>query len=387
MSMSMSRSLIIHQSEENKIRVPKVKANVFHSQISDMVPSLTRNLGHLHELLEEVRGLTAKILKINFVRDPIPNDVKKKSKNMKKKKKETEENPRRQCPCPAVKVENTEVKGSTTDQDSYFVITFLNQREKDFLPEATVKYFFAKFGPISDIKYNENGLVSISYNEEKCALDALETINMGSKYRASYSHSKQTEKKIKDEIVASNVKDFPKPTTAKNPRELSLVFSSFENTIYFGKAPLSSQPLEIEHTIPNIFDSHCHLDRMFSKIIGKNFSNSKYKINGLECKNPLDILKHEFKSKFPASFEGLINVITNPTYFDIKYWEWIVANEPNIYLALGCHPSSVSAYDEVAESELERGTYIHKLKIYQIFLKVAKSFVNFLVCWSTPCSN
>ena len=358
MSMSMSRSLIIHQSEENKIRVPKVKANVFHSQISDMVPSLTRNLGHLHELLEEVRGLTAKILKINFVRDPIPNDVKKKSKNMKKKKKETEENPRRQCPCPTVKVENTELKGSTTDQDSYFVITFLNQREKDFLPEATVKYFFAKFGPISDIKYNENGLVSISYNEEKCALDALETINMGSKYRASYSHSKQTEKKIKDEIVASNVKDFPKPTTAKNPRELSLVFSSFENTIYFGKAPLSSQPLEIEHTIPNIFDSHCHLDRMFSKIIGKNFSNSKYKINGLECKNPLDILKHEFKSKFPASFEGLINVITNPTYFDIKYWEWIVANEPNIYLALGCHPSSVSAYDEVAESELERGTYI-----------------------------
>ena len=53
-----------------------------------------------------------------------------------------------------------------------------------------------------------------------------------------------------------------------------------------------------------------------------------------------------------------INVITNPAYFDIKYWEWIVANEPNVYLALGCHPSSVSAYDEVAESELERGTYI-----------------------------
>ena len=56
-----------------------------------------------------------------------------------------------------------------------------------------------------------------------------------------------------------------------------------------------------------------------------------------------------------VSFEGFINVITNPTYFDKKYWEWIVANEPNVYLALGCHPSDASTYDEIADWQLEKG--------------------------------
>ena len=446
-------TLIMYQTEGNKIRAPKVKPNVFSHQSPDMAASLTRNLAHLHEILGEVKGLTAKILKTNVIRecpnslsniqhDPTTNDVKK------KKKKETEENLRQQMAkqCP-IKVQKSESKGcrkpsqklfidniaaedttdkelksllnndsptltidsdskiQSTDQGPYFVVTFFNQREKNFLAKATVKYFFSKFGPVSEIKYTENGLVFISYKEKEGALKAHETMNMGTKYRAwitnnqmllndddvelrstlgSYSQKQtgpknkpmRTKKIMEDEKVASNVDDRPKPPinnlealppttnmisniqkTDDNPRELSLVFPRFENAVYFEKAPISSQPLKIEHIIPNIFDSHCHLDRMFYQLIGKNFYldnlPSKYKINGLVCKNPFDFMKHEFKSKF--SLEGFINVITNPTYFDKKYWEWIVANEPNVYLALGCHPSDASTYDEIADWQLEKG--------------------------------
>ena len=154
-------------------------------------------------------------------------------------------------------------------------------------------------------------------------------------------------------LIINNLRILPKVFFPLDPRELSLVFPRFENTDYFEKAPPSCQPLEIEHIIPNIFDSHCHLDRMFYKLFGKN--NFYHKKVPTKYKGPFDFLKHEFKSKFPASFEGFVNVITNPSYFDIKYWEWIVANEPNVYLALGCHPSSVSAYDETADWQLQKG--------------------------------
>ena len=92
---------------------------------------------------------------------------------------------------------------------------------------------------------------------------------------------------------------------------------------------------------------------MFSKVFGQyNFFLDKVPS---KYKGPFDFMKHEFKSKFPASFEGFINVITNPTYFDEKYWEWIVAKESNVYLALGCHPSDASNYDPFAEWQLEQG--------------------------------
>ena len=65
----------------------------------------------------------------------------------------------------------------------FFVVTFFNQREKNFLTEATVNYIFSKFGPVAEIKYTENGRILISYQEKEGALKALKIMNMGTKYR------------------------------------------------------------------------------------------------------------------------------------------------------------------------------------------------------------
>ena len=226
----------MYQSEENKIRAPKVKSNVFSRQIPVMATSLSQNLGHLHEVLGEVKGLAAKILKTNFVREcpnslsnipklmnlnithPTTNDVKKKEKQKKVG------NPRQQMDEQfPVKVEKSQSKDSrktsqklfiediaegTTDKElksvlkndsstltvnlnaniqatdqGFFVVTFFNQREKNFMTEATVNYIFSKFGPVAEIKYTENGRILISYQEKEGALKALQIMNMGTKYR------------------------------------------------------------------------------------------------------------------------------------------------------------------------------------------------------------
>ena len=72
----------------------------------------------------------------------------------------------------------------------FFVVTFFNQREKNFLPEPTVKYLFSKFGPVVDIKYTEHGRVFISYKEKEGALKALEVMNMGTKYHVEAIQTK-----------------------------------------------------------------------------------------------------------------------------------------------------------------------------------------------------
>ena len=113
----------------------------------------------------------------------------------------------------------------------------------------------------------------------------------------------------------------------------------------------------------NIFDSHCHLDRIYCRMFSiteNQFFNLKgdpeftaflSKMN-LEPR-PLEILKKMFPKAFHC-FEGCINVITNPFRFEKKYWEWMTL-DPNIYLAIGCHPESSINYDELADLQLRNG--------------------------------
>ena len=106
----------------------------------------------------------------------------------------------------------------------FFVVTFFNQREKNFLPEPRVKYLFPKFGTVVDIKYTEHGRVFISYKEKEGALKALEVMNMGRKYHVEIA---DMQKKNVGEIVlagTSTYQDLVKKVLGdQNPADVLLL--------------------------------------------------------------------------------------------------------------------------------------------------------------------
>ena len=107
----------------------------------------------------------------------------------------------------------------------------------------------------------------------------------------------------------------------------------------------------------SLFDSHCHLDRIFTRKFDQS-SNDFYGVNAKlpiqHALRPLAMLKKKYKFAFgrdPDVFEGCIHNICHPKYFSKRYWEWMT-QERGLYLALGCHPQSAKTYDEVDDYEL-----------------------------------
>ena len=129
---------------------------------------------------------------------------------------------------------------------------------------------------------------------------------------------------------------------------------------------MDSQGLSAFRKVANIFDSHCHLDRVFEKLGYSRYSFYKGHIS----RRPLQHLRRHYSILF-EKFEGCINVITSPEHFLKTYWEWLVV-DPNLYLAIGCHPSDCMNYDDGSTKDLETGkiyfsSMIERLKIgYEI---------------------
>ena len=117
----------------------------------------------------------------------------------------------------------------------------------------------------------------------------------------------------------------------------------------YPKAPMDFQGLNSLRKEANLFDSHCHLDRVFEKL-GYDSRNGFYR---RDASGPLECLRRDY-SKLFEKFDGCINVITSPEHFKKKYWEWLV-EDPNLYLAIGCHPSDCTNYDDGSTEELEIG--------------------------------
>ena len=117
------------------------------------------------------------------------------------------------------------------------------------------------------------------------------------------------------------------------------------------------------YIISNIFDAHCHLDRIYCRMFSiteEQFFNLKEdpELKAFLSKmnwepRPLEILKKMFPTAFHC-FEGCVNVITNPFRFEKNCWEWMTS-DPNVYLAIGCHPQSSIHYDELADLQLRNG--------------------------------
>lgn len=117
----------------------------------------------------------------------------------------------------------------------------------------------------------------------------------------------------------------------------------------YPKPPKKSQGLGGYRKVANIFDSHCHLDRVFTKWLG--YSQLEF-YKGV-MPRPLQCLRNVY-SKLFDKFDGCINVITSPEYFVKECWDWLV-EDPTLYLAIGCHPSNCMYYDEESAKHLEIG--------------------------------
>ena len=88
-----------------------------------------------------------------------------------------------------------------------------------------------------------------------------------------------------------------------------------------------------------IFDSHCHIDRIFNKC-------------GLTLQSdPMGILKTNFPLAFGPNFEGAIHNVINPSQYTNKDVKPFV-NAPQIWLTFGCHPNFAEQYTPEARERL-----------------------------------
>mgnify|MGYP001417635411 CR=1 FL=1 len=121
----------------------------------------------------------------------------------------------------------------------------------------------------------------------------------------------------------------------------------FEPRRQFDQVPRSEQMSTPDQKHQELlFDSHCHIDRILSRAFNKPAS-AFFKPGP----QPLQLLKETYTMAFTSTFEGCINVITHPNQFDTKFWDWL--DEPEMYLAIGCHPENSKSYDLIAEETLK----------------------------------
>ncbi|XP_053377570.1 uncharacterized protein LOC123528711 isoform X2 [Mercenaria mercenaria] len=87
-------------------------------------------------------------------------------------------------------------------------------------------------------------------------------------------------------------------------------------------------------------DTHCHLDFLFSRE-GFKGSFKAYMDKHLET--------------FPDMFKGCVAVFCNPNTFTPSGGLWLdVAKEPNVWIAMGCHPKMATDFTAAAELGLKK---------------------------------
>lgn len=105
----------------------------------------------------------------------------------------------------------------------------------------------------------------------------------------------------------------------------------------------------------NIFDSHCHLDRMFRwhrKELNLIFNDAKKaeshdKIPNVTALTHLKTIQNVGRC-FGSKFEGCISVCCDPELWQEKWFEWLI-QDPNVWLTYGCHPGKANIFDSLHE--------------------------------------
>jgi Tat protein secretion system quality control protein TatD with DNase activity len=118
-------------------------------------------------------------------------------------------------------------------------------------------------------------------------------------------------------------------------------------SVYFGVVPKNCQPQDNRVAkLANLFDTHCHIDKIFSSIYKAEaseffnpYSDRMKKVfsHNSNSKGPMEVLRKHFFKSHGDKFEGCINVFTNPKFFAKKHWEWMTI-EKDVWFTLGCHP-------------------------------------------------
>lgn len=165
-----------------------------------------------------------------------------------------------------------------------------------------------------------------------------------------------------------NVKPRSDNSTNQQKNNMELWIPRFGEIEFFGNVieNYDCNPDVIKEV--SIFDSHCHLDRIFFgptnepgmyRNIGLGLPKSSAKDMGeKDNKNlpnfkPLQYLKSEFPETFGNKFEGCISNCCDPEYWESEKLEWLM-QEPDVRLSIGCHPSKAPLYNKEKENFLKR---------------------------------
>ena len=105
----------------------------------------------------------------------------------------------------------------------------------------------------------------------------------------------------------------------------------------------------------NIFDTHCHLDRLFLSYKSRTKLGITESLPAFMKRfKALRFLKDRFPAAFGPKFEGCISNCCDPdTWRDRDLYEWLMA-EDGVSLAFGCHPSKAHLFDASARRLLRR---------------------------------
>ncbi|ESO84415.1 hypothetical protein LOTGIDRAFT_132244 [Lottia gigantea] len=82
-------------------------------------------------------------------------------------------------------------------------------------------------------------------------------------------------------------------------------------------------------------DSHCHIDLLYERL---NF-NGTYK----------EFLQR-FSDCYPSNFAGCIAIFCYPRNFELS--EYLLAEEENVWISIGCHPKNAIQYNEMVEDNM-----------------------------------
>jgi hypothetical protein len=193
--------------------------------------------------------------------------------------------------------------------------------------------------------------------EEKSPMSLISTlIESNLLIQIDTDHSRQISGKLvvstDPPIIASESGDWPQNSETTTFRSFPLERIETPQK-QFGVVPKNCQPTDNQMAkVANIFDTHCHIDRLFAllfEIEGNDFYNpNSYKMKKIlsrqyNTKGPMELLR---KMKYKAhgyKFEGCINVVCDPKFFEKKFWEWLTF-EKDVWFTLGCHPKFSGRY-------------------------------------------
>lgn len=180
--------------------------------------------------------------------------------------------------------------------------------------------------------------------------------------------SKPTKRCSTENLDESNVKKKCEANINESDRKKELWINRFGAVEFFGNVieDYDSDPYNVQNGC--IFDSHCHLDRIFFgptnepglyRQIGLGLPRSSVRDMGeknnqnLPHFKPLEYLKSKFPETFGDKFEGCITVCCDPEYWQEEKMEWLLQEE-NVWLTIGCHPSKALLYNREKENFIKR---------------------------------